>query len=237
MGTKYYVVFVGRTTGIFTNWNDTSQSVKGFPHATHKSYRTREAAEHALQQHQRSSQENRLPRAEECEVRVYCDGACQPNPGEAGSGVAVYHHNKLSKLWYGHYQTQGTNNTAELMALQFAMKIATQAISNGKTVEICSDSTYALNSMRQWANGWQENGWKKHKGEEVQNRNIIQPMYESYLTIAAKVLLSHVKGHSGIEGNELADRMAVVAIARKQQRMQRYDDSLNIPTILSMPAG
>ena len=37
-------------------------------------------------------------------VTIYCDGGCTPNPGKAGSGVAVYRNDKLSELWYGLYE-------------------------------------------------------------------------------------------------------------------------------------
>lgn len=33
--------------------------------------------------------------------RIYADGACQPNPGECGSGVAVYKDAKLVRLFWG----------------------------------------------------------------------------------------------------------------------------------------
>jgi len=38
------------------------------------------------------------------DVTIYCDGGCTPNPGKAGSGVAVYRRGELSELWYGNKQ-------------------------------------------------------------------------------------------------------------------------------------
>ena len=48
----------------------------------------------------------------ESDVTIYCDGGCSPNPGESGSGIAIYRAGKVSQLWYGLYEEMGTNNTA-----------------------------------------------------------------------------------------------------------------------------
>ena len=55
---------------------------------------------------------------------IFCDGACEPNPGKAGSGMAVYRAGELASLWYGAYNPAGTNNTAELNALLQALMLA-----------------------------------------------------------------------------------------------------------------
>ena len=40
------------------------------------------------------------------------------------------------------------------------------------------------------------------------------------------LLISHVKGHANIEGNELADRMAVLARSSKETDFVRYTKRL-----------
>lgn len=42
---KYYAVKVGRTVGIFDNWNECNESIKGFPGQDFKSFNSREEAE------------------------------------------------------------------------------------------------------------------------------------------------------------------------------------------------
>ena len=49
--------------------------------------------------------------------------------------------------------------------------------------------------------------------------------------------MSYVKGHANIEGNELADRMAVYARNQKQVELIPYKTSLDVQTILAMPSG
>jgi len=253
MANKYYVVWVGRQTGIFTDWPSAQQSVDGFAGARYKSFTSRADAEQAFREGAQSAAYPRRTAAtaktadnaatsmvadEELlvDVRIYCDGACEPNPGEAGSGLVVYRHGKLAELWYGMYTAIGTNNTAELNALHQALLMAQREIEKGNSVEVLSDSMYSLNCIRTWAAGWEKKGWKKQDGE-IKNLEIIKLAYAVYNTIKDKMRLTHVAGHAGIEGNELADRMAMYAAQTKQKELKLYDGELNVNIILRMKAG
>ncbi|MES1196970.1 MAG: ribonuclease H family protein, partial [Steroidobacter sp.] len=117
MSSKYYVVWVGRQTGVFTDWPSAQQAVDGFASARYKSFNSRAEAEQAYKEGSHSPaypkrtkaatvvKDQSQPYATETtspfDVRIYCDGACEPNPGEAGSGIVVYRHGQLSELWYG----------------------------------------------------------------------------------------------------------------------------------------
>ncbi|MDQ7085559.1 MAG: ribonuclease H family protein [Sulfurovum sp.] len=158
---------------------------------------------------------------------MYCDGACQGNPGRAGSGLALYEGNENPVLWYGAYTKDGTNNTAELHALYQALHFAKEQ----KEALIYSDSKYSIDCITVWAYGWKRNGWKK-KGGEIKNLALIQSIHSLYDTLKNKVKIKHVKGHSGVEGNELADRMAVHAIAQKALEYEVYSYD-NITSILA----
>lgn len=50
---KYYAVVSGRTTGIFNNWEDCNNSIKGFSGATYKSFSQQalDLAEDYLKEH------------------------------------------------------------------------------------------------------------------------------------------------------------------------------------------
>lgn len=45
---KYYVVWVGRQTGIFETWEDCNEQIFAFPKAQYKSFKTKELAEKAF---------------------------------------------------------------------------------------------------------------------------------------------------------------------------------------------
>ena len=244
MAQKFYVVWSGRQTGVFGDWPSAHRAVDKYPGARFKSFATRTEAEQAFAQGnienksaiKRRGERRATHRAHQSDVSIYCDGACDPNPGNAGSGIAVYRDGKLAELWYGLYNPVGTNNTAELNALYHALRMAEEEIKLGRTVEVCSDSAYAINCIRSWAPLWEKKGWKKIGGE-IKNLEIIQNCYAVYQRIKDALTLTHVAGHVGVEGNELADRMAMYAAQSKEKRLRRYKEPIDIPTVLKMRPG
>ena len=152
-------------------------------------------------------------------LRIYCDGACQGNPGKSGSGLAIYSGDDKPILLYGDYKENGTNNTAELKALYKALLIAQKY--NIKTTIFC-DSKYSIDSISKWAYGWKKNNWRK-KGGEIKNLDIIKLAHNLFDDIQDIVEIKHVKGHSGVEGNELADRMAIKAVEKSSIEYIEFD--------------
>lgn len=164
--------------------------------------------------------------------KIYADGACQPNPGESGSGIIVYKDNKVVRLFYGNYKEYATNNIAELEALLQAVKLAIKCFNVGeKEVEILTDSQYSIKSITEWIGGWLKNNWKNGT---VKNKEIIEEIYKLYLPYNKRIILSHVRGHVGIEGNELADRMALHALHTKQVDYKDFGAENSIESILAM---
>jgi len=174
---KFYVVWAGRKTGVFTDWATTQLQVDKFPGARFKSFPSKAEADQAFRAGRPPSAGRRPatagggiparkePPAVAVGLQIYCDGACDPNPGRAGSGIAVYRDGELAQLWYGLYNPNGTNNTAELNALHHALLMAEKSIVAGQTAQILCDSTYAINCISKWAVGWQKKGWRKAGGE------------------------------------------------------------------------
>jgi ribonuclease HI len=260
---KYYVVWQGRETGIFNDWDTCKKQVDKFTGAKYKSFNTAEEAEMAF--HGKSAapsrgspekstaskttsatkkaatQQVKTYNADEISVmkidtKIYTDGGCDPNPGEAGSGVAVYRNDVIDELWYGLYNPNGTNNTAELNALHQALIMAKDEIIKGKTIAIFCDSKYSIQCVTQWAVNWEKKGWKK-SGGEIKNLDLIKEIYALHQSLKDKVKVLHVNGHVGVEGNELADRMSIMAIAAKDSDFTLYREALDIGTILAMKAG
>ncbi|HEX2229790.1 MAG TPA: ribonuclease H family protein [Candidatus Binatia bacterium] len=252
MAEKFYVVWAGRQTGIFTDWATAQRAVNGYSGASFKSFSTRSEAEKAFRcasyakvgrktpSDPKASASARERRARHnphrFDVSIYCDGACDPNPGHAGSGIVVYRGGKLVELWFGLYNPRGTNNTAELNALYHALRMAEAAIESGNTVEVCSDSAYSINCIRSWAPSWEKKGWKRADGE-IKNLEVIQNCYAIYRRIRNELHLTHVAAHVGTEGNELADRMAMLAAQRQAKELRRYEESMDIPALLKLRCG
>jgi ribonuclease HI len=248
MARKFYVVWSGRQTGIFSDWPSAQRAVDRYPGACFKSFSTRAEAERAFRSPANlppaASNEHEVtkrargagPGAPPFDVSIYCDGACDPNPGHAGSGIAVYRGGRLAELWFGLYHPRGTNNTAELNALLHALRMAETEITTGNTVEVCSDSAYSINCICRWAPNWEKRGWKKPDGEMVRNLEIIQDCYAIYRRIRKEAMLTHVAGHAGTEGNELADRMALLGVRKKARDLRRYEETIDIRALLRMRA-
>jgi ribonuclease HI len=245
---KFYVVWAGRKTGVFTDWATTQQQVDKFPGARFKSFPSQAEADQAFRAGRPTSvgtrsaavkgnspARARIPTAG-VGLQIYCDGACEPNPGNAGSGIAVYRDGTLAQLWYGLYNPNGTNNTAELNALHHALLIAEKAIAAGQTAQILCDSTYAINCVSKWAAGWEGKGWRK-AGGEIKNLSIIQAAHAVYTRIESKLQLIHVSAHVGTEGNELADRMAMFAVETANEDLRLYGEEIDIAAILRMRTG
>lgn len=246
MAGKYYVVKSGRTPGIYTTWAQCLQQVEKFSGAVYKSYTTREEAEEAFASNasiitksapkkrtSTSKTDTSSASTEGIRLRIYCDGACSGNPGKSGSGLAIYEDDKMPVLMYGAADVMGTNNTAELKALLRALELAGDA--TYEKVAILSDSKYSIECVVNWAYGWKKNGWTK-KGGDIKNLELIQSAHAIYDGIKDKVVISHVRGHAGVEGNELADRMAVIAASNGNSVFIQYPYE-NISDVIALSAG
>lgn len=153
-------------------------------------------------------------------IRIYCDGACSGNPGLSGAGVSVYVDNKKPKVFFGRFREEGTNNIAELEAFIFALDIAKKI--NRKDIEIYCDSMYVINSITKWADGWKKKGWKRSGKGGIKNLELIKEAHRKYLDIIDNLSILHVKGHTGVQGNELADRMAILAITKRNKKFKEF---------------
>ncbi|PVZ72067.1 ribonuclease H family protein [Pelagibaculum spongiae] len=272
MAQKFYVVWQGRETGIFTDWATCKQQIDKFAGARYKSFKTRSEAEAAFggssvassltasgtaakpRVRKPASKANSVKTWPAKEVdalsvdcKIFTDGGCEPNPGKAGSGLAFYRlanrdisQCQLESLWFGLYNPMGTNNTAELNALHQALILAKVELDNNRSVAIFCDSKYSIQCITQWAIGWQKKGWKK-TGGEIKNLELIQQMFALHQQLieqyAEQLQILHVNGHVGVEGNELADRMSILAIAQKPAEFIRYTEALDIKSILALRAG
>ena len=256
MAQKFYVVWKGRQTGIFTDWNTCKKQVDAFADAKYKSFKNRQEAEAAFigksvpakpkaassaVKSKSSKQTVKTYTLDEIismpvETKIFTDGGCEPNPGKAGSGIAVYRSNVISELWYGLYNPNGTNNTAELNALHQALVMAKSEADKNTSVAIFCDSKYSIQCVTQWAINWEKKGWKKASGE-IKNLELIKEMFALYQQLKNKIQVLHVNGHVGVEGNELADRMSIIAIEAREVDFKLYDDELNVETLLKMRAG
>ncbi len=130
-------------------------------------------------------------------IRIYADGASSGNPGPSGIGVLLRYreHEKEISRNIG----LGTNNIAELEAIRTGLL---EVKNPDMPVRVYTDSGYAYGLLTL--------GWKAKKNTElVSDIRMLMKRFKNLTFIK-------VKGHSGIEGNERADKLATSAILQKK---------------------
>ena len=135
---------------------------------------------------------------------MYTDGACRGNPGPGGWG-AVLRFQDTSKNLRG-YAPDTTNNRMELMAVIEGLK----ALNRSCEIELYTDSKYVMQGLTEWLAKWKRNGWKTAAKKSVKNVDLWQQLENE--TAKHDINWNWVKGHAGIEGNEMADQLANEAI-------------------------
>jgi ribonuclease HI len=150
---KFYVVWKGKSPGIFSTWDECKKSIAGFKGAQYKSFKTHTEAKKAFNTSYfefKESNQNSTPlhqlerRSREANFdSINTDAACSGNPGKMEyRGVYTKTGKELFKQ--GPFQ-QGTNNIGEFLALVHGLAFLQQKKSN---LPIYSDSKIAIGWVR-----------------------------------------------------------------------------------------
>ena len=156
------------------------------------------------------------------DLRVYTDGACIGNPGPGGwaycaeivASMGDETFAKPGSMYEPEHQGANleyrtTNQAMELKAALEAVWWANRSNYWGK-LEIVSDSAYLVSGAESggWMDThWKHNGWTNASGQPLANKELWQALLEA-CSEHGGVTFTKVQAHSGIPGNELADRLA-----------------------------
>lgn len=159
MKQKYYVVWVGRQTGVFTTWAECQKQINKYAEAKYKSYESKQEAEQAYQDGWKKHWGKQGAATKEVKKRqnvfdedttkdidmdsISVDVGCSGNPGiveykgvDTKTGEILFYHGPVQK---------GTNNLGEFIAIVHGLAYLQQQQSK-KTVY--SDSRTALSWLK-----------------------------------------------------------------------------------------
>lgn len=158
---------------------------------------------------------------------AYTDGSCIGNPGPGGIGIVLYRmkdgRRQRKRFSIGYKHT--TNNQTEMLAALFPFTVLPENV----LVTVYTDSQYTINAVTKWAIGWKKRGWRKPDGA-IKNLELVKALHELFLQ--KRVVFQKVKGHSGIEGNELADQLARQGSADPTEHMDVMKYIKMVPNII-----
>lgn len=141
-------------------------------------------------------------------IEVYTDGSLRKEKGGNVCGVGIYYPGGQVKNVASPFTLEPiTHNRAELYAIYRAIRRIDKYCHFNKII-IYSDSEYAVNSLTTWIGKWKKNNWKDSKKNPVKNQDIIMNIDTLLQKYKGKIEINWVKAHSGIKGNEVADRLA-----------------------------
>jgi len=227
----FYAVANGRTIGIFLNWNDCNNSVKGYKNALYKKFNTKEEAENFIQinnitdtkiqkQIKITSFFDTIKSKQKVDIvdfnpdyYVYTDGACSNNGKDnAFAGIGIFFGINDNRNISKNIEGKQTNNTAELSAIIETYYIIENDIINGKKIAIVSDSDYAIRCSSSYGEKCSKKGWMV----DIPNKELVKKSYDIYKN-KPSIKFIHIKAHTNNTdihsvGNDNADKLANLAI-------------------------
>lgn len=203
MAQKYYAVRVGKKPGIYDSWEKCKAVVEGYPGAQYKSFKSLEEAKEFLGEKNGEEEGTKVPADETlalANVYAFVDGSFNAATGTYGYGGFLVHDGKREIL-------QGSGNEKEMASMRnVAGEISGSMAAMAKAVELKLEELtiyYDYMGIEMWARGL----WKRNKKGTM-------AYYDYVVSLKGKLKIEFVKvkGHSGIEGNEEADRLAKEAV-------------------------
>lgn len=193
MANKFYAVKIGKTPGIYDNWDQCKKQVIGVKGSQFKGFASKKEAQEWLEG---TSGTNTI----KTEATVYVDGSYNPANGHFSYGAVVLHNGQelcLNKAFEDEELSSMRNVAGEIKGAQAAMDYC---IAHGiKSVTIFHDYL----GLAKWCTG----EWKATKPGT-------KDYVEHYKNASEQILIQfrHVKGHTGDTYNEMADQLAKQAL-------------------------
>ncbi len=197
MSKNYYAVKEGRTIGIYNTWSECESEVKGYPGAKFKKFSSEKEAQDFIgigKEDRALSQSLNIK-----EAIAYVDGSFDINTFNYSYGLVLIYEGEI-ETYSGKYNDELSsmrNVAGELKGARVAME---------KAIDKGIDRIYLhydYKGIEEWALG----RWKTNK----EGTRAYKTYYDSIVD-RLEVVFVKVKAHSGVEYNELADKLAKDAL-------------------------
>lgn len=202
---KFYAVRKGLVPGVYLSWPECEANVKGFPGAEYKSFRTKEEADGYMAGTAPAADDGKDTRSAAALPRPYAfvDGSYNPKTKISGWGGFLVLEDgtevELSGSTDKPDMTEMRNVAGEIMGCMDAVQEAM-----GKNLSVLH-IYYDYMGIECWATG----AWKANKpGTKAYAVFMQNAMKEFHMDIR----FHKVAAHTGIPGNERADRLAKAAV-------------------------
>ena len=139
---------------------------------------------------------------------VFTDGSCSGNPGPGGWGAVRVLDGQILKQEHGG-ESQTTNNRMEFTAMAAGLAM----LDPSEEADVYTDSRLVVQTLTQWAAGWERRGWRRSDGE-VKNLDLVQEAY-ALAKARPKARIQWIRAHDGSLWNEYADALST-AYMREQ---------------------
>lgn len=135
---------------------------------------------------------------------LYTDGSSIGKKGPGGWAFQLFKDGTLVVEEYGG-EDNTTNNRMELMGVIRGLEyVYEQGYSGNYSLEVYSDSQYVVKGINEWYPAWEI---KIAKGKEIKNQDLWLQL-KSLVDLFPTLILTWVRGHVGIQGNEACDILA-----------------------------
>ena len=132
---------------------------------------------------------------------VFTDGSCSGNPGPGGWGAVRVERGSVIAERHG-AEARTTNNRMELTAMIEGLRMVEPA----EAIDVYSDSRLVVQTLTEWAAGWERRGWKRTTGE-VKNLDLVQEAY-ALAKARPRARIQWIRAHNGSRWNEYADALS-----------------------------
>lgn len=192
---KYYAVRKGINVGIYETWEECQENTKGFHGAEFKKFKIKEEAEKYLRFEDEMTSSDIVLLSGKGEANAFTDGSYNEKLNYSSYGVVFIGDNNIESLSSGSLEdVYGSRNvTGEIEGIKEAISKAIHFKYSKLKI------FYDYEGIEKWA-------IKDWKAKKPVSRDYVEFIDKNSGKIDLE--FQHVKGHSGIDKNELADKLA-----------------------------